>query len=348
MPIENLFGRLFRYRPSANRSPEEDFFTEAFAGTLERHPDVAKSVFKFLTQQQIDNVSINTQVPYLCSQNGGSNRIDLQLIGQHQDNQRHILFVESKLSSGEGDEQLSRYSHTLAELSGYKSKMLCYLTKRSEPKVLEHDDGINFVQFRWSDVHKHLRSNFERVTLVRELLDFMEDLSMTREVQLGELRAGVKHYRSHTRIWNLLEDAWIGFEKRDQFTSGKRSSFLENSICIWSPRHKTTGVSITIGIWFDTSTPGELNLKFKDPESPVAYVAIWHHADGSAIYTKYKSYFKGLAQEGIDWALEPESANCVIKRTLPINVDGSSDVTQRIDEFFTDTLAKIASAPFLQ
>ena len=60
----SLFKRLFRYHPRENRLPEEDFFTEAFVGVMEREPELLKALFKQLTGFEVEDVNISSQIAY--------------------------------------------------------------------------------------------------------------------------------------------------------------------------------------------------------------------------------------------------------------------------------------------
>lgn len=63
-----------------------------------------------------------------------------------------LIFVESKLGSAEGADQLWRYADHLRNAEGAERKTLVYVTRDYDPKeeaeVLRSVEGVGFVQSR--------------------------------------------------------------------------------------------------------------------------------------------------------------------------------------------------------
>ena len=71
--------------------------------------------------------------------------------------------IESKIGSGEGQEQLRRYAEHLDKLTGVDGKALLYITRDYDPKDLGEiltglDDNTRFKQLRWHDFYRFLQT----------------------------------------------------------------------------------------------------------------------------------------------------------------------------------------------
>ncbi len=350
---KSLFGGLYSYRPSPNRLPEEDFFTEALAGVLHRERDLAQDVFELLTELRVEPGVIQTQVRYPRSDAKNEwNRIDLMMTGYDNDGMSHIAFVECKIGAKEGYEQLPRYLKSLRNLSGYRSKTLCYITRDADPKTLETGaSDIKFRKFRWSEIFSHLQSpqrTYRKIPLIDELLAFMEELGMSHEVHMSELIAGVSLARAQSRIMSLLDAAWAGFSKGGRFSGGRKSSYSWQAIGIFSPKEPNTGIQIDYGMWFDTSSPGKMHLEFDDPEVPIAYVAIGEWSGkASELYRSNKDYFEALKKHQSGWLLIPDGPQTIARRTLAVGAPGAKAVTVQLERFYQESFQQIEHAPFL-
>jgi hypothetical protein len=71
--------------------------------------------------------------------------------------------VESKIGSGEGQDQLRRYSEHLEGMAGFDGKTLLYVTRgydRKDPKEIfvSLSGDVRFKQLRWHDFYRLLHS----------------------------------------------------------------------------------------------------------------------------------------------------------------------------------------------
>ena len=79
--MTSVFGRLFKYRPRENRLPQEDFFTEAFAGVLQKTPDVRTKFVEWLIGHDDYKVEIKEADIYTQKQVSGGVSISISTPG---------------------------------------------------------------------------------------------------------------------------------------------------------------------------------------------------------------------------------------------------------------------------
>src|SRR5690606_23934065 len=102
------------------------FNTECFAGILKMHPEVLISFIKWIKLPP-GNYSVNTQLNYPLVDDRNC-IVDMVL-----ENESTICFIENKVNSNEGWEQLNRYSKVLDQKTDKKTHLL-YCTKKVDPK----------------------------------------------------------------------------------------------------------------------------------------------------------------------------------------------------------------------
>lgn len=166
--------KLYKTRNQSNRIPLEDFNTEAFAGILKLHETVADRFYSFLGLPP-DDYLIKTQAFYQhelldCF-------VDLILIGTN-----NVCFIENKVESSEGFEQLKRYSEVLDREFPNQDKYLIYCTKYSD---LKNESGeynpYNFKQIRWYEIAKILKEFQVQIPLVKDYLKFLTFHKMAQD-----------------------------------------------------------------------------------------------------------------------------------------------------------------------
>lgn len=342
---KNLFSRLFTYRPRENRLPEEDFFTEAFVGVMEREPDLLRELFKELTGNEVIDVMISSQVSY--SSAGKRDRPDIQIIGKDKNEERHIILIESKLRSTEGPEQLNGYAKLLSE-GGEASKTLVYITQfGDEVKEPCLTNDVKFTQKRWYEIYQFLKEKDNTGPFVKELLNFMEELNMTFDIKLSDLITGVSFARGQSKLWNLVYEAWDrGGLTKVTVKGAKCTSYPDRRIGLGTTIGKDS-IAFYFGIWLDTSDKGPYDLTCDNSELPVLYLAIEKKPKESAnnIYEKYRDSFDSL-KEKKDWKLIDRSQGVIVRKSHRIDYLGGSDLDQDILKFFTYSFDEIRNAPF--
>lgn len=208
----SLFARLFKYRPSEGRSPQEDFLTEALAGVLESSFPLRAAFVNWLVECDLDfeRVRVETQ-----KSAGSYGRLDLWLEAQERSGERHVVVFENKIEAPEGEGQLQSYERYLGERpEPWKSRTLIYLTRHTRSDSPRGDQSVAFQNLRWFEVFHWFKAwtkgpDTEARLLVNELLDLMEEWNLTMELNANDLAAALVHRSSvEQRMVSLLNEVW--------------------------------------------------------------------------------------------------------------------------------------------
>ncbi|MFM7426289.1 MAG: PD-(D/E)XK nuclease family protein [Elainella sp.] len=189
----SLFSRLLNLNTGS--IPLEDFFTELVAYLFSQNKELLYAWLKELNLLDTDtclDAHISTQREFepLDGHLLGS-RPDI-LIELVDDKGCSIIFIESKIASQEGYEQLSRYAEILHNLPKFRKKLLLYITRDFEPKDREvifknvPDSIVCFEQLRWHQFHRFLQPHAD-TTLVQEVIEFMNEHQMAHNNQFSSI-----------------------------------------------------------------------------------------------------------------------------------------------------------------
>lgn len=153
--INSLFKRLYQLIGDRDRNHLEDYLTEIFAEVLQREDIFRDFLITRLGLEVSGTIAIKevtTQKTYNKQDNHATDsRPDIK-IRFAAGTTSHVLFIENKLDSFEGNLQLRRYAD---HLKSYESDgcltHLVYITKGHDPKNKIIDTGTNttFHQLRW-------------------------------------------------------------------------------------------------------------------------------------------------------------------------------------------------------
>ena len=135
----SIFNDLLRLKSNSNIIPLEDFFTEIFAYLLKSSDALLYEWLNYFSISHIeyDNSFVSTQESYdaLDGHLTGS-RPDI-LIELSNKNQNQVIFIECKIDSAEGNNQLRRYAEQLDDISNIDYGVLIYITRDYEKKAVE-------------------------------------------------------------------------------------------------------------------------------------------------------------------------------------------------------------------
>lgn len=132
---------------------------------------------------------------------------------------RSMIFVESKIGSQEGHDQLSRYAEILHELPEFQQKLLLYITRDFDPKnkkaIFKNipQSVVQFKQLRWHQFSRFLKSQANTM-LVQEILTFMDEYRMAHNNQFSSI--DVITLANFTKSLKLMEETMWG-EVSQQF-----------------------------------------------------------------------------------------------------------------------------------
>jgi hypothetical protein len=179
----SLFQRLLKLFPSP--VPTEDFFTEILGFLFSTSPHLLKEWLEIEAILPISNAPlfhVSTQQTFapLANHNGISSRPDIVITVQDGHSQS-LIFIESKVGSKEGVDQLSRYAEILAAQTAVQQRYLVYITRDYDPKeeksVLKNILDVKFIQLRWQSIYRFL-INQKQTGFITQILRFMEEQRM--------------------------------------------------------------------------------------------------------------------------------------------------------------------------
>lgn len=130
-----LFQQLLRLHKG--NIPLEDFFTEIVAYFLSENQELLFSWLNYSHVLDANNyveAHIATQKTYKHPVRGDEKRPDI-VIELSNTESYDLVFIESKVGTSEGYNQLPDYADILDSLSGYRYKYLVYITRDFEPKT---------------------------------------------------------------------------------------------------------------------------------------------------------------------------------------------------------------------
>ena len=153
--MSSIFSRLFKYRPSGDRLSRENFFTEAFAGVLEKNDPLRIAFVKWLICEEVDYVDLETQGTI-----GDGGIPDIWIEARNMLNStRHVVAMENKIESKEDPDQLRRYEEQLRrdEAADTRTLVSATLHGRSGFQCLPGEPQVVFRRIHWFQVADWMR-----------------------------------------------------------------------------------------------------------------------------------------------------------------------------------------------
>jgi PD-(D/E)XK nuclease superfamily protein len=217
----SLLRSLFRLAPSGTVSLE-DFHTEIAAYVMRSLRDETLDWLREIRATSTtdpDDVIVTTQeeLPALELHATGS-RPDIA-IRLAKNGERELIYIESKIGSAEGYQQLSRYLDHL-EKRPEKGKTLVFITRSYEPKEIQPRAGVTFVQTRWSHFFRTFNQINPKRELLTELLKFMKEHNMSQSNKFTTIDLlAIRNFRD---AQNLMDATmWESVHKRFVKFAGK-------------------------------------------------------------------------------------------------------------------------------
>lgn len=216
----SLFSRLLSLNTGS--IPLEDFFTEIVAYLFRTDKKILYAWLDHcdLAENSYSDAYVLTQKSYQSPKHHDlGSRPDLVIDLIDGDN-HDLIFVESKIGSKEGYQQLSRYAEILDKLPNIRHKWLIYITRDFDPKdkseILQpiSTSQVQFKQLRWHQFYRFLKSQKKEGMLVQEILEFMQEYNMAHNNQFSSLDVLV--LANFTKSLRLMEEVMWG-KVKDRF-----------------------------------------------------------------------------------------------------------------------------------
>ncbi|MDX2079955.1 MAG: PD-(D/E)XK nuclease family protein [Terrimicrobiaceae bacterium] len=256
----------------------EDILTEIVAAVLQNNHHLAQLWLRTLEIEFPDDATITVETQYAMdglADHETDSRVDLVLrisnpLG------KQIVFVESKVGSTQGKNQLGRYAALLrreCEDEGAQGTLV-FLTQSFEEATDPSVPGVKFVRARWFQFYKILKSGKSSDGLEKQLMLFMEErhMSVGNQFRSTDLVA-LENFRGAKAVIDetLAEacDEWKKvFGKRGQLNKA-HSQMGKDGCYMISTRFP--GFEVLLGYWFpaaDSDDGVSLGLVFQsDPKA---------------------------------------------------------------------------------
>ncbi len=206
--------------------PLENFFTEVVGHLLLAHPALCRLWLSNVGLVEVRGerrvVGVKTQ-PNLAAlehhREASRPDIEIELSDGVTGARPDVIFVESKVASGEGSGQLRRYAEQLAALGRAGRRTLLYVTRDYDPKdpeaIIDGVGGsqktveVRFVQSRWSDFYRSLAEYQTSLQgagseLIAEVMTFMEEQGMARAHRLSGME--IEAISRLHRVLSIMEE----------------------------------------------------------------------------------------------------------------------------------------------
>jgi hypothetical protein len=220
----SLFSKLLKLRPSdSQKAPLEDFFTEIVVHLFNLSPDLLRRWIASLNLFDVSDaaaISIISQPTYdRFTGKAFRSRPDM-LIQIDTGDTRDWIFLESKIGSQEGPDQLQRYAEILDSIGHIRYKGLLYVTRDYEPKAQSEifknipETRVRFKQLRWYAFYNFLSQQSPNL-FTDEVLSFMKEYHMAQNYQFTS--AELVALSNMPNALSMLDETLLG-EVRDRFS----------------------------------------------------------------------------------------------------------------------------------
>lgn len=254
-----MFTKLLKISPKdrQGRRNVEDFTTEVLAGLLRYELDFAHSFIQMIGLPE-GKYDVKTQCHHKLEGRADC-IVDLVL-----ESNENICFIENKVESSEGDEQLDRYSEALRKITKKKT-YLRYCTKYREEKSVNSQD---FKQFLWHEIAQLLQNKPDNTPL-KDFYNYLKLMKMADNYKITQekLEAAKAFQDTLKTFYYYLDlskptfDAYFGAETTKSASKIGLSVNGENRVGyrFANPHNREHYNEITYSVELDTSM---LNVHF--------------------------------------------------------------------------------------
>lgn len=303
-----VFNRIYELLKNKETHQLEDYLTEIFSPILQNKKWFSLFLNQFLQvnydESQLHSIQVFTQRTYIKLDNHLINsRPDIVISFTYKNND-HLLFIENKIGSTEGVDQLARYSDHLREHRkiGYYTHLL-YITKFYDPKeedILDNYNGSGFTQLRWYQIYNWLLQ-FKGDLYCSQVLEYMEDLELNKSRRFTPI--DIYAIQNAQRLQSMLDETLDG-KVISKFSElfGKPKQ--------WS--HRTTQLrDHNLYILFNDQTDWKFigcGFEFTEEEYPLLTVFIEIHPN-CVRKEEVNKVIEQFCNDNSEWNFKPPSDN---------------------------------------
>lgn len=332
----SLISRLFRVRPGEGRLSLEDFFTEAFCHVLSQDTNLLRAFCGEFAELRLDEdveIELTTQDHHAKRpEEDKSSRPDAVI---RSCDGRMEIWLESKIGSREGDNQLDRYLAVLDTKGDILTKLI-FLTRDYEPKDIQ---DARFTQRRWYEVFQFLSAWEPTNAWVSDVMDFMKEHGMSTNPSFTP--AGIAHFQNIVEVFQTMDEILnlVTPAFKDLFPGEKKVTTDNKLNMLMGPNRRYT--IYWAGDWWD------VNLGFrsdtKADQTPDEYFSLYMSV--SANLKKNPEIAEALKAQAVEgWNLQVRHGWVERDRAKSIREVLSSDTHRdACVEWFKEGIVQIAS-----
>jgi len=183
--LNRLFNLYNSYRDSS-KTPLEDFTTECLVGVLESNSELKNSFTNFLKlPNEGKPYYIKPQKFYNYEERPLGCKIDIVIKGKNV-----LCFIENKVESQEGTNQLFDYGKILSREKANNSNLttfLVYCTKYYDSKDEDDFSPHTFLNVRWHEIASNVLASFKSDLLPNYFLNFLKTHKMAHELAISTI-----------------------------------------------------------------------------------------------------------------------------------------------------------------
>ena len=338
----SLFKKL---QPLYCADRHEDIHTEIVAQVLKNSDELTLAWLRSIgvTTKEKARVDINPQKTFAkLSEHETDSRPDIT-IRIVADGTEELIFVESKLGSTQGYDQLLRYADHLAEVKQSRSlakASLVYITRDFEA-VKDPRPGVIFKVMRWYEFYRILKAHVNGDGLAKELKLFMEEnrMSLGNQFRSTDLVA-LENFFSAKALMDETLDGEVSEKASKIFQAFYRVEVNYRGL---RDRQRYTAYSLApevaechVGYWF----PQE------NPDKPVWVGVQLYSIPGASVRKEVIQAFRDLiAKSGGSWSgedLDEENEWSVLSKGKSIqSFMGETDHVRAVKNYFLQLLDEV-------
>ncbi len=195
---DSFFQKIYKFKQSETKNSQENFLTEIFAYCLKNDEVFRKSFFVNINLFEYNDSQIKESIKtqYITKTKG---RPDICL---KDDN--NLIFIENKIDSLQGENQLKNYKNDLLSIENnkIKNKSLIFITKHYEETNISKELNFNFIYLRWFDVYELIQKPTNEIT--KELALYLEKEKMSKKLDFKKEHESF--FRNFEEVFYIIKD----------------------------------------------------------------------------------------------------------------------------------------------
>jgi len=267
---QNIFNALFEFHPRGERTPAENFLTEAFAYILGSFEIVRLEWLSSVIGKEVSKVDyLRTRFPE--EDDDGKFAIpDMKISGELAGGQKFVLYSEHKWNSPCDSRQLNKYIQNFKTDTAAEFTKVIFIgaSRRQVEQAEECHPSMKGCTFLWSDVFNALEKVQRKEPTLLEFLEFMKSQRLspghpiTTDAMMGHIHSEgfvsnlneLAHTLKNDFDWSFVPGRYRNSKELPEVKDELGRVVLKFSTPDWKP-------GLIVGFLYNT---GDLKVKFVD------------------------------------------------------------------------------------